>query len=61
MGKHAFWIVENMENTDTEWRLLGDHQKRLHFKFVLFLTFAQMLENILENEIRETISWKPEK
>ena len=45
----VFCSAENMKNADTEWRFLGDHQKRLHFKFVLFLTFAQMLENILEN------------
>ena len=51
MGKHAFCMVENMENADTEWRFLGDHKKRLHFKFVIFLTFAQKWKSILEKGI----------
>ena len=50
MENHGFCIAKNMKNTDTEWRFLGDHQKRLHFKFVLFLTFAQKWESILEKE-----------
>ena len=46
------WLLhgENMKNADTEWRFLGDHQKMLHFKFVLFLTFAKKWKSISQKE-----------
>ena len=51
MENYGFCIAENMKNADTEWRFLGDHQKRLYFKFMLFLTFAQKWKSILEKGI----------
>ena len=40
MGNHCFCMVENMKNADTEWRFLGDYQKRLHFEFKHFFLFS---------------------
>ena len=61
MGKHGFSHCEMMKNADTEWRFLGDYQKRLHFKFKHFSTFPQKMKNVLEKENLETFFWETRK
>ena len=54
-----FYIAENMENVQTEWRFLGAYQKD-YILNLCFFDFLPKVQNIWGKEIRQISFGKPE-
>mgnify|MGYP003715615265 CR=1 FL=1 len=58
---YDFCIAKNMKNRYTEWRFLGDYQKRLQFEFKHFFTFPQKIKILWGKKIRKISFWRSRK